>query len=223
MGGPDVSRDGTRLPTPERGDATTKAALPRFAPDSRRALILEAARVEFVERGWAAGRTRTIALSAGVSEGLVFRYFESKDRLFEAAILEPLTATVHEMVSAAARFDVVDDIGRRKQSELFQVRFLEAMREVAPLVGLALFSDRQRGARFFTEHISPLFVAMTEALERAMGTRSFVRVDPEVVAIVLSGAYFGYGIATNFGVELPLPPDFAKVMTDLIFHGLVRD
>lgn len=63
-------------------------------------LLLETARAQFAEQGYAAVGTRAIAAEAGVSESLIFTHFESKAGLFEAAVLEPFGAFIDEFVSA---------------------------------------------------------------------------------------------------------------------------
>jgi AcrR family transcriptional regulator len=59
-------------------------------------LIHEAAREVFAERGYGA-TTREIAARAGVSHDLIFRYFDSKERLFFDAVVTPLLDAVDEM------------------------------------------------------------------------------------------------------------------------------
>lgn len=59
-------------------------------------LLTEAAREVFAERGYGA-TTREIAARAGVSHELIFRYFESKEKLFFEAVVAPLLDTVDEM------------------------------------------------------------------------------------------------------------------------------
>lgn len=54
--------------------------------DARPGEIVEAARAEFVDRGFSAARIDAIAERAGVSKGLVYVYFPSKEALFEAVI-----------------------------------------------------------------------------------------------------------------------------------------
>lgn len=50
----------------------------------------------FAERGYGA-TTREIAERAGVSHELIFRYFDSKEKLFFEAVLNPLLDTVDEL------------------------------------------------------------------------------------------------------------------------------
>jgi AcrR family transcriptional regulator len=59
-------------------------------------LLHEAAREVFAERGYGA-TTREIASRAGVSHELIFRYFESKEKLFFDAVAAPLLDAVDDM------------------------------------------------------------------------------------------------------------------------------
>src|SRR5581483_2208208 len=79
---------------PEGSSGTGKRR--RIAPDERRAEITAVARRVFVRDGLAA-RTKDIAAEAGVDSALIYYYFRSKAELFEASVLEPLTALVEQM------------------------------------------------------------------------------------------------------------------------------
>jgi AcrR family transcriptional regulator len=56
----------------------------------RRAAILEAAREEFAEKGYAAASVRAIARSAAVDPALVHHYFGTKEQVFVAAMELPI-------------------------------------------------------------------------------------------------------------------------------------
>ena len=60
-----------------------RVAVPRRFPGQRRAQILSVAAHFFSEHGFA-GSTRELARQAGVSQPLLFRYFASKEDLFDA-------------------------------------------------------------------------------------------------------------------------------------------
>lgn len=84
-------------------------------PKAHRAAILEAARIEFGERGYAAATIRAIAARAGVTHGLVVRHFATKEQLFVTALLESRSVRpsfggdVSELPSQIAR-EYVDQI-----------------------------------------------------------------------------------------------------------------
>ncbi|PZF87332.1 TetR family transcriptional regulator [Listeria ivanovii] len=54
--------------------------------DKKRLQILEAAMEEFTEKGYQAASTNQICAKAGVSKGLIFHYFGSKEKLYIAAV-----------------------------------------------------------------------------------------------------------------------------------------
>src|SRR5262249_9830143 len=69
--------------------------------DERREEILRAALRVFARKGLAASKISDIATAAGLSHGLVYHYFESKEAVFAALLLEVLDAT--EDMSAPVR------------------------------------------------------------------------------------------------------------------------
>jgi AcrR family transcriptional regulator len=74
-----------------------------FCPRKRRkearpSEIVEAARLEFVARGFAASKVEEIAARAGVSKGTVYLYFPTKEALFEAV----MRANVVPVIEGAA-------------------------------------------------------------------------------------------------------------------------
>jgi AcrR family transcriptional regulator len=73
----------------------------RKSADERRDEILDAAMVEFAERGLHGGSTDEIAKRAGISQPYVFRLFGSKKELFKAATARCLRETLETLQRAA--------------------------------------------------------------------------------------------------------------------------
>src|SRR6476659_8244484 len=72
----------------------------------RRTSILAAARTAFIETGDMNGTTiRHIAERGGISEGVIYRHFESKDQLYYEAVVEPLRQAVDDLVVATETVD----------------------------------------------------------------------------------------------------------------------
>ena len=67
--------------------------------------ILDAAAREFAANGLAGARTEAIAAAAGVNKALLYYYFDSKDRLYQAA-LEDIAARVRDTTMATLLRDV---------------------------------------------------------------------------------------------------------------------
>ncbi|RUP26653.1 MAG: TetR/AcrR family transcriptional regulator [Curvibacter sp.] len=72
---------------PERSSATRQ----RLPPEVRMRQILDAAQLEFAERGFAATRMDDIARRCGLSKGGLYAHFASKDEVFEALLSRSLT------------------------------------------------------------------------------------------------------------------------------------
>lgn len=68
--------------------------------DSRRALVLEAARSVFAEKGVEGASIREIAKRAAYTPGAIYSYFESKEAIYAALLAESLERLNQEVVSA---------------------------------------------------------------------------------------------------------------------------
>lgn len=83
-------------------DGMTRARRPRHEVQQS---ILDAARAQFAAKGYAGATTRDIAERAGVHEVTIYRRFESKAKLFEAAVLEPFDEVISAFGSNWLRHD----------------------------------------------------------------------------------------------------------------------
>ena len=63
-------------------------------PDDRASEIAKAALELFVAKGFAATKLEDVAKAAGVSKGLPYLYFKSKDELFKAVIVEAIAGPI---------------------------------------------------------------------------------------------------------------------------------
>src|SRR5215216_4777808 len=77
------------------------AVTERKSAEERRDEILEAAMVEFAERGLAGGSTEEIAKRAGISQPYIFRLFGTKKELFMATVARCLRETLEVFQRAA--------------------------------------------------------------------------------------------------------------------------
>lgn len=104
-------------------------------PEAKKRKLLAAAAAEFADRGPAAARTDDIALRAGVNKQLIFRYFGSKQGLFEA-VLERMIDRFGEVFE-----EPPDDVGDRL------AYYLEAVSEDAQWGALQTWEALQFGER----------------------------------------------------------------------------
>lgn len=132
----------------------------RLSAAVRRAQLTEVALRLFASRGFGGTTTKAIADAAGVSEGIIFRHFASKDDLY-AAILEErvasadtqaVLATLQAAIASGDDARVVREtarqvlIGYRKHADLYRMMLFAALEGV----DLARASQRSVGTPVFT-------------------------------------------------------------------------
>ena len=124
----------------------------------RKAEILEAAAVVFAQDGFAETDVQVIANRVGVSKGTIYRYFETKDVLFLAAVDRGLRE-----LSAACDASMLDE----SRTPLERV-------EAAVLAYLTFFHRRPEMAELFSQERAT-FRDRRKRLEVRMCFRSSVR------------------------------------------------
>ena len=72
----------------------------RRRKEARPAEIVEAARLCFVDNGFAATRIEDVAARAGVAKGTVYLYFPTKEALFEAVARANVVPVIDEVIRA---------------------------------------------------------------------------------------------------------------------------
>lgn len=146
----------------------------RLTAAARKRSILDAARTAFTETGDANGTTiRVIAERGGISEGVIYRHFESKDQLFYEAVVEPLREAIDALVvgtEAIAADESVTEARRLAGMQALYSRLTGALEEMLPLLGLVLFGDPATAERFYRDDLAPamdrLGAAWAAAAER---------------------------------------------------------
>ncbi|MGA0533198.1 TetR/AcrR family transcriptional regulator [Hansschlegelia sp. KR7-227] len=83
-------------------DIVIRRRAPRLAGDARRAQIVDAACLFFADNGFS-GPTRDLAASIGVTQALLYRYFDSKTDLIDAVFAQVFRH--HWSEGALARFE----------------------------------------------------------------------------------------------------------------------
>ncbi len=130
----------------------------RLTAEARKRSILKAARRAFTETGDMNGTTiRHIAERGGISEGVIYRHFESKDQLFYEAVVEPLHDAVDALVAASEVIDRDEPLTPERQLESLEGLYrqlISTLTEVLPLLGLVLFGDPKVAQRFYRENFA---------------------------------------------------------------------
>ena len=172
---------------PHAGSARPK----RLTAAARRSSILQAARRAFTETGDMNGTTiRHIADRGGISEGVIYRHFDSKDQLFFEAVVEPLRHAVDELVAASEVVDAEGPLSVERQREKLQglyKQLISTLVEVLPLLGLVLFGDPKVARRFYREHFSVAMDRLAAAWREVEVRYGFEFEHPEISARAVMG------------------------------------
>jgi AcrR family transcriptional regulator len=149
------------------GTVAPTARARRLTAEDRRRSILRAARQAFSETGDMNGTTiKTIAERGGISEGVIYRHFESKDQLFYEAVVEPLREATDRLVAASEEVDRDEPLTPERQVETMHGLYrqlVSTLEEVLPLLGLVLFGDPKVARGFYRDHFAVAMDRLAEA------------------------------------------------------------
>jgi AcrR family transcriptional regulator len=182
-----MPRSATQVPTPSAEAPRAR----RLTAEARRSSILAAARRAFTETGDMNGTTiKVIAEHGGISEGVIYRHFESKDQLFFEAVVEPLKQAVDDLVAATATVDRDQPLTPERQIETMNGLYrqlISTLEEVLPLLGLVLFGDPEVAQRFYRENFAVAMDRLGEAWREVEGRYGFTFEHPEISARAVMG------------------------------------
>jgi AcrR family transcriptional regulator len=202
--------------------STTKNGTPRrrLPSQERRDLVLAAAREVFARSGLAGATMGDIGKAAGIDPALLYRHFNNKDDIFEAAVAQPLEAAAAEWTRIAgngAAFAADGDLER----DLVAGEVAEMVAKIAdltPLLGIILFSDR--GPDFYAAHFAPALATFTTALEAAKPKWEHRDFDPKLIACVIFGAAIIAGLDQKFTGREDDLAQLAHDINELILDGI---
>jgi AcrR family transcriptional regulator len=163
----------------------------RLTAEARKSSILAAARRAFTETGDMNGTTiKLIAERSGISEGVIYRHFESKDQLFYEAVVEPLKKAVDDIVTATELVDKDEPLTPERQlttmTGLYR-QLVSTLEEVLPLLGLVLFGDPQVAKKFYREHFSVAMDRLAGAWREVENRYGFPFESPDIAARAVMG------------------------------------
>lgn len=161
--------------------------------DAAVAAILSAAESEFARYGLQGARVDAIAKTAGVTKGLIFHYFESKEKLFDAILrssTESLQALIAEVeVSNASPDDLL---------RMLVEGFLRALikRPLSPLI-FTLEMIQNRGEHYRKLNAPSIHRTLKRVLARGVKQGCFRKLDPACAAINIVGICTHYFYAAS--------------------------
>jgi AcrR family transcriptional regulator len=173
--------------TPDNGAPRRR----RLTAEARKSSILAAARRAFSETGDMNGTTiKLIAERSGISEGVIYRHFESKDQLFLEAVVEPLKQATDDLVAATAMIDQDEPLTPQRQLQAMTGLYRQltsTLERILPLLGLVLFGDPQVARRFYRENFAVAMDRLAEAWREVEDRYGFPSESPDISARAVMG------------------------------------
>jgi AcrR family transcriptional regulator len=194
-----MAKQPTQLPK----DATPAPRARRLTAEARKSSILKAARRAFIETGDVNGTTiKIIAERGGISEGVIYRHFESKDQLFLEAVVEPLREAVDDLVAASEIIDRDEPLTPERQIETMDGLYrqlVSTLEEVLPLLGLVLFGDPRVARRFYRENFATAMDRLAKAWYEVEDRCGFAFASPDVSARAVMGIALVLALESRHG------------------------
>lgn len=186
----------------------------------RRKSILAAAQKVFAEANLKGARTRDIAREADVNQATIFEHFDSKEALFQEAVVQPLVDAMRGMYERKAVYGTAQGPDEMARLALASATgHLTDMMDIFPLFTSALFSDPELGRELYRERIRPLIRQRGEILEGL--TRDGL--DLDIVGLVNFGMLFALALDHHLGGSEADIEYLARQFTRLSTGGFARE
>jgi AcrR family transcriptional regulator len=172
--------------------------------EERRQQILEAALKVFSQKGFHSANVSDVAAQAGVSQGTIYWYFDSKDDLFEAALLSVFEQFGADTMLPLAQYTTA----REKLLSLADsmVSFAEIAEGLFMLfLGYWASSDRQEeSAQIWMDLLAQYKDAVAAIVEEGVRGGEFKPVDADALVWALLAAYDGLAAYATFMPDIDL-------------------
>lgn len=182
--------------------------------DTRQRILSEAGKL-FAKMGYARSTTRALAAAAGVTEVTLFRYFESKEKLFEAVVQQFGGPVVASMIEAQLS-------GEDYRADLMRVcaLFMKIIQQRDEIIRLALceVSHFPELRATMAQNPSILMDVIARYLQQQIERKRIRPIHPYAAAQILFGTIFSFGVLTN---EL-IDPAEAKATAEQVVETVVN-
>ena len=178
--------------------------------------LLQAAEVEFGERGFADASIASITQRAGVALGTFYVYFESKEEIFRA-LVSYMGDLTRQWVSERVAESPDRLTAERRGVEAF-IDFVRSHRNLYRIVSMAQFVAEDA----FREYYTVFADAYRQNLKRAAKDKEIRDGDCEVWGWALIGMTVFLGMRFADWDEERSSEDIAAAASDLIARGMAR-
>jgi AcrR family transcriptional regulator len=197
------------------------------APDRRQMLkqerrqqILSAALTVFGQKGFHSSNVSDVAAQAGVSQGTIYWYFESKDELLQALLVSLVDDIGKMAIGALEHYSTASDKLRALAESL--VGLADMVEGLFPLFleYWASSSRREEASQLWTELLVQYKDVIVDVVEEGVESGEFRPVDADSLVWALMAAYDGLAVYVMLVPELDLPR-ISNTITETLLAGLM--
>jgi AcrR family transcriptional regulator len=186
--------------------------------------ILDAALTVFVAKGFAATKLDDVAVAAGISKGLLYRYFDNKAELFKEVVRQTLVTTIRDVGDRTRASDTA-----RAALDIFLEQMIavasDARRSAIPKLVISESGNFPELAVFYlAEVIGPGLKQLTALVRRGVESGEFRHVDPDlaargIIAPMLLAVIWRHTFARHDSRRFD-PEALIRQHRDILLHGL---
>lgn len=200
------------------------SAQPRRLPaDERRAQILREAAQLFGSHGFNGTTTRDVAARVGITEAALYRYFASKEAMYQA-ILDERMAAPDLLAPLETLAERGDDRALFTELALTLLRSVEADPSILRLLLYSALEGHELARPFQEGRIRRLRELLQRHLERRMRDGAYRALDPQLGARAFIGMVVDHLIVREvFGQrdQYPQPPEqVAETFVSIFLEGI---
>lgn len=184
-----------------------------LAREQRKAAIIAAAARVFARKGLAGTKIADIAAEAGMSIGLIYRYFRGKDEVFALLVEQTMAGTAEAARQALAHGGSAWECLEWFTAQLLPYQYQQP--ECSLVVLHALTSDAVPATvrKIVLEQNRVMFFTVQQLIAKGQDEGSVVRGNAQHLAYVFLSAIYGLAASTAFVGDEPVEfPDEASVL-----------
>lgn len=187
--------------------------------------VLDAALAVFVQKGFAASRVEDVARHAGISKGLVYLYFPSKEALLEGIVKRALVPIADHALDDLAQFEGDPRIAITRVMMMLSSHLADPARLAVPKLMLGEVTRFPELAMMYRrEVIDRVRPALVALLARGVASGQLRQIDPEMAIRSVIGPLLAHvALSELFGVR----PDEGLALErlinshlDILFYGI---
>ncbi|MBN2146273.1 MAG: TetR/AcrR family transcriptional regulator [Anaerolineales bacterium] len=188
--------------------------------EERRAQIIESAIKVFARQGFASTRMDDVAAESGLSKGLLYWYFKSKEEIIIAIADLLFGAEFHKLQSLS-----IEGQTARACLESFLEIFiadLQGMLKVAPVIYefYALAFRNATVRRVMQEYLGRFVAILEPIVQHGMENGEFIAGDARQVTVAIGAALEGTLLLWAYAPDLVQPEQQLRLSMKLILEGL---